>query len=333
LTTTKHVLVYGASGLVVWSPWLIKNMVYVGNPFFPFFYQWGNSKLNPWIQGAAAGYFRGLAEYEPRSFLGFVRLPWDMAVKSMRFGGGMDILGDFGWAPFVILAPCILFCRKALPPITRVLAAYAALFFIPWALTRPVLRFLLPLSPILALLSAAAWARFILQQSSRLRATAKGLLCVLIVTGFGFFFLVEGIIQAFPVAVGLEPRDHYLARKLNYYAAARFVNGLPDASRVFVLGDQRGYYYNKPVIVSPVFNQNPLVAWANSASSPEDLATQLKARRITHILINRTEMARLEASYPLFPFTALGRTNWETLQSKLGRILYHDAHCDVMILP
>jgi len=284
------------------------------------------------VQEAAAGYFRGVAEYTPRSLGSLLRLPWDIAFRSVRFGRGMDILGDYGWAPFVFLIPCLPFCRKSLPPIARVMIAFVALFFAPWAFTRPVLRFLLPLAPVLSILSAAAWTRTIQKRSRLAQRLATGMLVILISCGFGFFFLVEGIIQPFPAALGIESRDHYLTRQLNYYAAARFVNGLPENSLVFIVGDQRGYYYNRRVMVSPVFNQNPLVAWANEASSVQDLAAHLKARHITHILINRTEWARLNKSYDLFPFTTIGKRNWDSLQSGLARILYHDAHCDVLAL-
>jgi len=331
-SAAKNLLLYSLTGLLIWCPWLIKNTIYVGNPFFPFMYEWGNPTLSPWVRQAAAGYFQGLAEYHPRDLLGFLRLPLDIMVRSMRFGGGMDVLGDYGWAPFVVLLPCLAFCRKSLPPIARVMIAFAALFFVPWAFSRPVLRFLLPLAPVLSLLSAAAWSRGILQRSRRSQWLAKGLLSVIILCGFGFFFLVTGIIQPFPVALGLEHRDHYLARQLNYYSAAQFVNGLSDQSLVFVLGDQRGYYYNKRVIVSPVFNQNPMVAWANNASSPRELAALLKTRHLTHILINHSEWARLEQSYALFPFSPVGLRNWNSFLAGFARPVYHDAHCDVLAL-
>jgi hypothetical protein len=99
-----------------------------------------------------------------------------------------------------------------------------------------------------------------------------------------------------------------------------------------VLGDQRRYYYNKPVIVSTVFNQNPLVAWADGAATPEDLAARMKAQNITHILVNNSELARLDRSYNLLPFTPAGRLNWETVRSTLAQPIYHDAHCDVLVL-
>jgi 4-amino-4-deoxy-L-arabinose transferase-like glycosyltransferase len=162
----KNTLVYGVSAVLTMSPWFIKNWVYVGNPFFPFFYAWGNPRLSPWVQQAAAGYFRGVAEYAPRSLGSLLQLPWDIAFRSVRFGRGMDILGDYGWAPFVFLTPCLFFCRKR-PAIARILLAYAALFFIPWALSRPVLRFLLPLAPVLALLSAVAFGRDAVLEGSR----------------------------------------------------------------------------------------------------------------------------------------------------------------------
>jgi 4-amino-4-deoxy-L-arabinose transferase-like glycosyltransferase len=331
--TVKNFFLYTLVGLCTWAPWLVKNTIFVGNPFFPFFYGLGNPKLSPWIQEAAAGYFQGVAEYSPCSLIGFLRLPWDIAVRSLRFGGGMDILGDYGWAPFVFLLPGLAFCRKTLPPIARLMVTFAALFFVPWAFSRPVLRFLLPLAPVLALLSAAVWSRAILHRSRTTQRIARGLLTCLILGGFGYFFLVEGVIESFPVALGFETHDHYLTRKLTYYAASQFVNRLPDTALVLVLGDQRGYYYyNRRVQVSPVFNKNPLVDWANSSTSSQDLAAQLKSRRITHLLINRTEWARLENNYPLFPFTSSGKQTWSKFLSSCTRLVYHDAHCDVLSL-
>jgi len=326
-----NVLLYIGIGFLVVSPWLVKNFVYVGNPVFPFFYKWGNPKLNPWVQDAAAGYFRGLAEYKPASWATILRLPWDIAVRSIRFGGGMDILGDYGWAPFVLLIPCLLFCRK-LPRMARLLAAYSVLFFIPWAVSRPVLRFLLPLAPVLCLLSAVAWTGGVKRGSSFLRGSAKAAVAALLLVGVGFFFFVASAIQPFPVALGLESREHYLGRQINYYNAAHYINQLPEATLVFVLGDQRGYYYNKPVIVTPVFNRNPFVDLANGASSPEELDERLKSQHVTHLLINYSEWNRLDGVYHLFPFTEKGLANWDGLRNRIMHSKYRDLHCEVFAL-
>ena len=77
---------------------MLKNMHYFGNPVFPFFYAWGKAALNPWMHSGAQGYFRALVEYEPHSLLGTAaRSLWSMAVNGFQFGGGADVLGDFGW--------------------------------------------------------------------------------------------------------------------------------------------------------------------------------------------------------------------------------------------
>jgi len=327
----RHILLFGGSTLVVVSPWLVKNTIYVGNPVFPFFYGWGNAKLNPWIQNAAAGYFHGLAEYEPRSLIELLRLPWDIIVSSLRFGGGMDVLGDYGWAPLILLSLAGILRRKNSAKLGR-LQAYALLFILPWALTRPVLRFLLPLAPVLALLSAVAWTESIAPLAPPFRWTCGGVVAVLLLMGFGEFFVITSVIGQFPVALGLVDRDAYLARKLNYYSAARFVNQLPDVSEVFVLGDQRGYYYNKRVMVSSAFSENPFVTWANQAASPEAFADGIKAQGFRHIVVNFVEMRRL-ANYRVFDFSQKGEKNWKAFESRLTRRLYQDNACEVLEIP
>jgi len=324
-------LLYSATALLVFSPWLIKNTLYVGNPVFPFFFRWGNPKLSPWVQNAAAGYFlQGLAEYHPRSLIGLLRLPWDIAVKSLPFGGGMDVLGDYGWAPFVAIIPFLIKGRGH-SWITRRLGAYAVLSVLPWALTRPVLRFLLPVSPVLALLAAIAWTEGVQSCAPAVQSLCRVGLGALLVFGYVVFFNITGVIGQFPVALGLQDRDDYLSRKLNYYPAARFINHLPQATGVFVLGDQRGYYYNKPVSVSPIFNLNPFVQWANASSSPQDLANRLGQEGITHVIVNRAEMKRLEP-YKAFEFSPKGRSTWDAWRANWTKTIYQDNACEVLEL-
>jgi len=183
-----------------------------------------------------------------------------------------------------------------------------------------------------ALLSAAAWTHGIAERSRVVESCGRGVLGILLLAGAVFFFQVEGVIQPFPVALGLESRDHYLARQLNYFRAAQVVNQLPMGSLTVVVGDQRGYYYNSRVLVTPVFNKNPLADWSNEAASPDDLASRLASRGVTHLLINRSEMTRLDRVYHLFPFTPQGRLNWDGLVSRRARPIYHDRDCDVLAL-
>lgn len=328
----SHALIYLGAAYLVFLPWLIKNLFVMGNPVFPFFHQWSLLQLNPWVGEAAAGYFfHGLTEYESRSALQLLHVFWDIAVNGMEFGRGMDVLGDLGWAPLVALLPAV-WLTTPLRSIAKWLLLYAAAFYIPWAMTRPVLRFLIPLAPVLASLAGEAWTHGITMIRSPLfSSVARGLIVGLIVSGFSLFFYTTGLLGSFRVIFGLDSRDSYLASKLNYFAAAQFINTLPDTSLTYVIGDQRGYYYDRSVIVTPVFNRNPLTDWANRAATPDALVRVLKAQEITHLLINHLEMARLEP-YRIFPFTNQGRRNWDGLRQRMGKTVYRDSACEVIEL-
>ncbi len=74
--------------------------------------------LNPWVGEAAAGYFRGLTEYAPRSGWHLLGLLWDVAVHGLDLGGGMDVLGDLGWAPLFAFLPAVWLVQKKSPAVT-----------------------------------------------------------------------------------------------------------------------------------------------------------------------------------------------------------------------
>src|SRR5437879_1915650 len=149
-------LIYGAAALFVVSPWLVKNFHDIGYSIFPFFCTLSFKPLNPWLSSAATGYFRGLAEYAPRSSWHLFQLLWDIAVHGLNFGGGMDVLGDLGWAPLFAFLPALWLIKKKSPKLSVILI-YSVVFFVSWGMTRPVLRFLLPLAPFLVLMAAYAY--------------------------------------------------------------------------------------------------------------------------------------------------------------------------------
>jgi 4-amino-4-deoxy-L-arabinose transferase-like glycosyltransferase len=326
----KVVAIYSATATFVFAPWLIKNMLYFGNPVFPFFYQWSSSHLNPWYHSAAAGYFTNLVEYQPRNFFQLLGLLWDSAAHGLAFGGGMDVLGDFGWAPLITLLPALWLCAKT-GWATRRLLLYCALFIIPWGMSRPVLRFLLPLAPMLALLAAQAWVHGIQTQTKGLRWTGRFFLGSLFVSGGLIVIFLGHILSPLSVLAGFETRDAYLSRKLNYYPAAHFLNTqVPNVTGILVMGDQRGYYYDKPVMTTPVFSENPFIEMANQVASPQALREGIKAQGYSHVVINTPEMNRLSV-YHIFKFTAQGSQNWHGLES-LGKIIYQDNACEVLEL-
>lgn len=328
----RPVILYVFSTTVVFVPWALKNLIYVGNPVFPFLYRWSILGMNPWVHDAAAGYFSGLTEYAPRSGFGLLTLIWDIAVHGMDFGGGMDVLGNLGWALFLGTLPLLLLAKKQSSPI-KTLCIYCLLFFIPWGMSRPVLRFLMPLAPILSLLAAEACnGRGVTNLSRLQRVLTRSFAVCLWVSGIWLFFFVADSLSLFKVPLGLQTRTEYLAKKLPYYMAASFLNSLPADTRTLIVGDQQSYYYNRPVSVTPVFNQNPLALWANQARSADALVQVLRDHQLTHVLVNHHEMERLDKAYHIFTFTPEGRAAWEALLKQKNRRIYSDSTCEILAL-
>jgi len=331
----SHGLILCGSAYLAFFPWMLKNLLVMGNPVFPFFYQWSLFQLNPWVGEAAAGYFfHGLTEYAPQSGWNIIKILWDIAVHGMEFGGGMDVLGHMGWGVYFLLLP-LLWLATPLPVAVKALLGYAVAFYIPWAMSRPVLRFLIPLAPILAILSGYAWVKAVSLCTTRwFRTVARLALASILMSGIFLFFHTTLFLGSYDVLLGLQTKEEYLSHRLrhNYYQAAQFVNQLPHDTLTYIVGDQRGYYYKNPVIVTPAFNRNPLTDWANRAANPAALRQALKSHGITHILINKPEMDRLHMSYKIFPFESRGLYNWEVLTKKIARPVYRDAGCEVLEL-
>ncbi|OGR91552.1 MAG: hypothetical protein A2992_05805 [Elusimicrobia bacterium RIFCSPLOWO2_01_FULL_59_12] len=326
----KDLLLFCGSVLLTAGPWLIKNIVYVGNPVFPFFHSWGIQELNPWLHQAAAGYFAGITEYYSRSFWELPRVLWEAAVNGIGFGRGIDVLGDFGWVPLLGLPPALWLCRR-LPGMVKLLLIFCAVYFVPWALSHPVLRFLFPIAPLLALLAAYAWVHGLRPQPAWVRWASRGFLTSFLLSGLFLSFYVMNFLSPFAVAAGLESRDAYLKRKLDYYGAAFFVNTqTPPESYVYVFGDQRGYYYQRKIWISPVFSKNLLIEWANASATPAELRRKIQEEGITHMVVNRLEFERLK-TYPYARFNAQGQRNWDRLLERLVS-LYRDRACEVYAL-
>ncbi len=326
----KSTILYGLSSFLIYVPWLVKNIHFVGNPVFPFLYKWG-SKASPWAQQAAEGYFQGLTEYSPRSVLGLGKLLWEIAVGGLRFGGGMDVLGDLGWGALFVLLPALWLAKK-MPVRIKNSLLYCVLFFVPWGLSRPVLRFLLPIAPFLAIVGAYAYTQVVQALSPWYRRAGQLVLAALICSNVALFFEVSDSLGLFQVPMGFATRTEFLSRRLKYYRASQFLETLPENAVTYVVGDQCAYYYNRPVLIAPVFNKNPLADWANEAKSGADLVTAIKSQGVTHLLINNTELERLNGPYRIFPLTEKGKANWDQLRARAGKRIYQDIHCEVLSL-
>lgn len=152
-------------------------------------------------------------------------------------------------------------------------------------------------------------------------------------SGLFLFFFSLSVTSPWAAAIGLESKTAYLARMVSYYPAAVFVNTqLPENARVYVLGDQRGYYYDREVQITPIFSKNRFTEWANDSKDAGELRSVLQQAGVTHIVFNHAEWNRLNRSYPTLRFSTLGEKNWTDLQNHGLKQLYTDSACSIYAL-
>ena len=313
----RESLLFSSVAVGLFAPWLVKNWMLVGNPVFPFLYQFFPATAVGWTADLASGYFSVLTEYGHAHGLlrDLASLPVLLFRNPLRFGGGMDVLGDIGWDLTLWLWPLGLWAawKKRGP---RGLALFTLLYFTGWFATGVVLRFLTALAPAMALLGAAGVADQRSRPSPLFRGLAAAAAGVLIVSHLFLALFVHGVFGSGSVLLALEDREAFLAKRLDYYPCATYARErLGQNDKVLVVGEQRGYYLPLPHRTSTVHAPNPYLRRADEASSAEDLARALRRDGYTRLLFVPREARRLGSG--LGALTERGRANWLGLESLL----------------
>jgi hypothetical protein len=316
----KSALLFAVLVGALFAPWLIKNWLYVGNPVFPFLYTIFPARGLGWTSELAAGYFAVLTEYgHAHGYLhDLVALPVLLLRDPLRFGGGMDVLGDLGWDLTLLLWPFGLWAAwRGRGP--RGVAALTLLYAAGWFATGVVLRFLLALAPAMALVGAAGVLDWYSRAGTPARVVATAAAAALIGAHLFLFLYVHAVFGTERVLLALETRDEFLSKRLDYYPCAKYASETLAASDdVLVVGEQRGYYLNAAHRPSTVHAPNLYVTRADAAESPAELARALRSDGFTHVLFVPHEAERLRDR--LGGFSDRGRANWLGLEANLKTV-------------
>jgi len=135
------------------SPWYFRNWYYTGNPVFPFFghifgYEW-------WSPQDLYGQLNEMRSHGiGKSVQSFLLLPWNLAFKQPKF------LMEAPYSPIYLFALPFLFFGLKRPKI-RALIIIVFLYTLFWFNSAQVLRYLMPIMPILSLAVAASFKSFL----------------------------------------------------------------------------------------------------------------------------------------------------------------------------
>ncbi|MBI4424813.1 MAG: hypothetical protein HY554_13860 [Elusimicrobia bacterium] len=281
---------YCAAAAAVLAPWLVKNLLFHHNPIFPF--------AHDWITGTP---LREVDWERVRSESGGI--PWRQVLSSPR--EALSWMGGFWLRPatrpiptwmaavgpvFGLLLPFAA-TRAWDPPRERLVRGLLLWLFGWWLVTTMTLRYFLPGLAVLSLLGAwwlddeearGSWPK-LLRVLILAACAVNGAWCLAVVNAAGARELLLGqkTLEAY-LAIPTAPYPY------PSYLAYRWVNqNTPPEARVFVIGDSRGYYLERPFVAASVMNELPINAWVRDAVAPADVASAMLQRGITTIVLNR----------------------------------------------
>jgi hypothetical protein len=281
----SNCVLFVAVGALPFLPWLAKNWLQTGNPFFPLLGGFFPAKTA--VEGGGASYV-SLGVFAKRELL-YGESWWQITALPLRlffFGRDDDpqyfdgVLG-----PSLILLLPWAFKGKWLEE-KKLLMSFAVLFF-AYALFLVDLRvrYLLPIVPPMVILFTYGVFNVYL----RIKQPAYLFAALLGFATFNGYYLWRYFQDVAPLryVTGRETRAAYLTRALPEYPAFQYINReLSPTTKIYLLFvGRRAYYCQREYFHDGGELPGFLLRAIQSAKEPVDVARRLKARHLTHLLV------------------------------------------------
>jgi len=295
--SAKQCLIFVLVALVVFSPWMIRDLIWTGNPIFPLFDRF----FNPEHPVAHKSF--GLFTYRA---LVYKEAWWQIALLPFRifFQGrdGNPQFFDGKLNPFLLFLPIFaFFCLRRDHELIRrekqMLLSFAGLFFLFAFFSSALrIRYISPIISPLVILSVFGLKR-VAELSwgfnvpcLRKGASAAILLMVLFPLWLNADYLLDQFrsVRPFDYLMGSLTRTEYIQRYRPEYAAMRYINNkLPVRARIlFVFMGNRGYYCERDYVFDMINNMSTLENLVKGSDDPEQIFFGIKGMGVTHLLVN-----------------------------------------------
>jgi hypothetical protein len=226
-----------AGVLLGWGPALARAMWYTGNPTFPLLTEVFGT--GPWwtaqdVAGMANDIYRfGL----PRTFWNFLSIPYALVAQTDKFQSAESFS--------VVLSVCLplVALRSAFDKYLRWLGVIVLFYAVCWFFFGQIMRYLLPVIPVVCLITARTISWGIEWLCRRRPGLAPGLAAItaaaLLVPGP--LFARKEVISRGPVPLSPERRAAYITARIPQYRALAVANTVP-APLYALFGTNAAYY-------------------------------------------------------------------------------------------
>jgi hypothetical protein len=286
-----ELVLFGGLTLLPFLPWLLKNWLQTGNPFYP---------LLGSLFSASAGSVGEVASFGElgifaKRALFYGEDVWEILGLPLRvFVSGQDDnprLFDGVLTPILIVFLPWTFKGKWLEEKTF-FASFTLLFFIyALFLVDMRIRYIVAIVPPLIIL--AVYGTF--NAYLRIKRPVYLFAGLLIFAGWHGFYLWQYFLTAAPLSYlsGSESRDTYLARRLPEYTSFQYVNRAtaPSAKIYLLFVGRRAYYCERDYFHDGGDLPGYLLGAIRTAKSPDQIVQALKEKQITHLMVREDLLA------------------------------------------
>ncbi|MFQ5330248.1 MAG: ArnT family glycosyltransferase [Thermodesulfobacteriota bacterium] len=280
----KAACLYLGVALLIFSPWMIRNIIFMGNPIYPL--------AEGFFHGASGGGDGGLhiTKLSPllmRKILYGEDLWYILLIPLRIFWEGQD--GSHRYFDGLLNPLYLIFIPLAFVGVKRrdtgMLAFFSLFFlFVAFFTIDIVTRYLLPIIPVVVIFVVIGFSNLLAMK----RARSLTFLIMAGLFAFNGWYMVNLYQRYQPMGylIGGESRGKYLARVLPDYAAINFANAhLPDDARVMLIfAGERGYYWEREYLYGGRGGGYFIKAVRQSATGGE-LKERFKEMGATHLFI------------------------------------------------
>jgi len=294
-------LIAALPALLVFLPWLVKNLLYTGNPFYPAFYGlFGGRNMT-------ADQYANIAQMShPPALREMLTGLWQHPAKIFLAAG--DVVKNYGgeWniGPLILVAVPLLLLVRNIPPVIKKLCVAAAVLFLAWNCTFAIGRFLYPCMVLLLIIAAYALQRIsgCMPLCCRIFFVPAMLLLTLSGSLIGMY-QVNHATKTYGMDFLNEPDEKYLLKQMLDNRAAvleslpvyTYLNAHTDPDAVvLIIGDTQHLYIQRRHRYAFLSATTPYDVIRDRYPRFDQIARALKQDGITHIVFAPHEMQRLQ---------------------------------------
>ncbi len=292
---TRTALLFLLGAFAVALPWYLRNALLAGDPLFPGLGPWLGSGL--WSAEDLAGQRAELLSHGVgRDAWSLVSIWWDLAFRQSRFHAERVVS-----LALVLPLPVLAFLRRRSAR-GRAIALFSLGFILPWFFTGQVLRYLLPILPLLCLEVAAlleSLARRVRLRERSVLGAAVASALALALAWPGIEHLAADGRRRGPLPATMAARSRYLAERIPGYEAVAELNGSRGREYgLYALHGVRLAYACEGRFYGDWFGPARYAEVTARLDSPEELADWLTGLGATHLLVVRLHPDEFLPSYP-----------------------------------